>query len=181
MIASRKKSTRRGITPIIAVILLLLMTVAAAGAAFLWITKFQGLVNQQVNKQLGSEQRCEGIKLSIDQVWFESDTLPTYISFTLRNAGTYNLKYDEWKVITVTGGVAGKTTHFANTLNCSGSLCTISLTNSSASPTWDVGASYRVTCYSWAGTDVEENDVYSVTAQPPCGTPATNSVVYTTG
>ena len=185
MIASRKKSTRRGITPIIAVILLLLMTVAAAGAAFLWITKFQGLVSQQMNKQLGSEQRCEGIKLSIDQVWIEGGASPDDVKFTLRNAGSINLKPVDWMKITVTGGVTGKSTSVANCLNgtggtagCAG-ICDATITNTS---NWNSGDTYQVTCSGWAGDvapEIEENDVYAVTAQPDCGTPATNSAVFT--
>jgi len=185
-IVSRKKSTRRGITPIIAVILLLLMTVAAAGAAFLWITKFQGLVSQQMNKEVGSEQRCEGIQLSIDQVWIVGGD-QSVIEFTLRNAGTYNLKEAEWKAITVTGGVAGKRQDVSDGLNRGGPLDQGRCNLSDPVPTqWDVGASYKVTCTQWGDTwpesyeDIQENDVYTVTAQPPCGTPATNSVTYTT-
>jgi len=177
-IVSKKKSTRRGITPIIAVILLLLMTVAAAGAAFLWITKFQGLVSQQMNKQLGSEQRCEGIKLSIDQVWLTSPN----ISFTLRNAGTYNLKKaNEWEAITITGGVSGGTQSFTNVIGAANTSTTPCFATVTIPDPWLVGATYKITCADWfTAADPDENDVYAVTAQPPCGTPATNSVVYTT-
>ncbi|PIO00221.1 hypothetical protein COT72_02415 [archaeon CG10_big_fil_rev_8_21_14_0_10_43_11] len=38
----------RGVTPIIATVLLLMMTVAAAGAAYLWMTSLQGLIQSEV-------------------------------------------------------------------------------------------------------------------------------------
>lgn len=151
------------------------------GGSFIWVTKFQGLVGQQMNKQLGSEQRCEGIKLSIDQVWIKGTS---DIAFTLRNAGSYSLKPDEWHAITVTGGVSGKKAGFSKGLNSSGggvggSGCFVSIDEISAGEIWNSGSSYTVSCPAWVGSDVAEDDVYSVTAQPHCGTPATNSVVMT--
>ena len=44
--------SKRGVTPVIAIILLLMMTVAAAGAAYLWITKIQKTITTQAEKQI---------------------------------------------------------------------------------------------------------------------------------
>jgi flagellin-like protein len=56
MMTNTKKNrllrSKRGITPVIAIILLLMMTVAAAGAAYLWITKIQKTITTQAEKQI---------------------------------------------------------------------------------------------------------------------------------
>jgi flagellin-like protein len=48
----RLERSKRGVTPVIAIILLLMMTVAAAGAAYLWITKIQKTITTQAEKQI---------------------------------------------------------------------------------------------------------------------------------
>lgn len=44
--------SRRGVTPVIAIILLLMMTVAAAGSAYLWITKISKTITASAEKNI---------------------------------------------------------------------------------------------------------------------------------
>lgn len=78
---------KRGITPIIAVILLLLMTVAAAGAAYLWLTKIQGMMTESITGNIIGSQRAQGTKFCIDEPSNSTDR----IVFTLRNCGSYDV------------------------------------------------------------------------------------------
>jgi len=175
-----KRKSRKGITPVIAVILLLLMTVAAAGAAFLWITKFQGLVSAQMNNQLTNQQRCQGILLTIDNIWNDEYG----ISFVMRNAGSVNLKVAELNKTTVTGGVSGKPVIFTNGISIGywSANTTCGMDSPPPSPyTWNVGESYKVTCNEDPfvdDSDVADNDVYAITITPPCGNGAVNSFTY---
>lgn len=43
-------SPRKGITPVIAIVMLLMMTVAAAGGAYVWITKIQSQIQRRTTR-----------------------------------------------------------------------------------------------------------------------------------
>lgn len=83
---------KRGITPIIAIILLLLMTVAAAGAAYLWITKIQGMMTESITGGFLSGQKAENTKICIDTPWKDS----TDLKFTIRNCGKYDISASDF-------------------------------------------------------------------------------------
>ncbi len=88
-----KTTTRRGVSPIIAVILLLLMTVAAAGAAYLWMTKLQTMMTESVTGSFLQSSKAQGTRFCIDSVWDTgvSGTPQHAIAFTLRNCGDYDV------------------------------------------------------------------------------------------
>lgn len=52
--------SKRGVTPVIAIILLLMMTVAAAGAAYLWITKISESMKSSAEKDISSKLQSAG-------------------------------------------------------------------------------------------------------------------------
>ena len=180
----KRKRSRRGITPVIAIILLLLMTVAAAGAAFLWITKFQSMVGQQMNKQLSDQQRCQLIQMSVDDVWANDpadpqDDADNMMIFTLRNAGSINLREDEWEAISVTGGIDQKKRFTSTTLEGTPGQaveqCYVNI-----STNFDAQTTHKVICFGFADDpNWEDNDVYTIIVQPGCGTGSQGSWVYT--
>lgn len=47
--------TRKGITPVVAIVLLLMMTVAAAGAAFTWFSQMQEQVQDRASSELNRQ------------------------------------------------------------------------------------------------------------------------------
>lgn len=93
-----KKTTRRGVSPIIAVILLLLMTVAAAGAAYLWMTKLQTMMTESVTGSFLQSSKAQGTRFCIDSIWDTgaTGTPANAISFTLRNCGDYDVTSAEF-------------------------------------------------------------------------------------
>ncbi len=78
---------RRGITPVVAVILLLLMTIAAAGAAYLWVTKLQQLITERATSQWLDVGKKTQTKFGIDSAWRKNTTL----CFTVVNQGAYSI------------------------------------------------------------------------------------------
>lgn len=78
---------RRGITPVVAVILLLLMTIAAAGAAYLWITRLSTMITTGATEGFVESQRKQNTRYTLDTVWNESNT----IFLVIRNSGSYEL------------------------------------------------------------------------------------------
>ncbi len=88
---------RKGITPVVAIILLLLMTIAAAGAAYIWVTRLQGTLEETSGGGISDTQRRTNTRLSIENIYNES----TYITAVLRNIGTYDLVADDLKKVTI--------------------------------------------------------------------------------
>lgn len=88
---------RKGITPVVAVILLLLMTIAAAGAAYLWITKLQDIITQSATGDLSESLRKQNTRYTIDTVWNESDD----IMIVIRNSGSYELPASDFDKTTI--------------------------------------------------------------------------------
>ena len=52
---SRLFNTKKGITPVIAIVLLVMMAVGIAGGAFIWITRFSEQAQQKTTEQMGKE------------------------------------------------------------------------------------------------------------------------------
>ncbi len=99
---SRLSNGRRGITPIVAIILLLLMTIAAAGAAYVWITRLQSIITTGATEQFIQQQQKQNTRLSIETIWAENPTNPSWppngtapsqniLFFVIRNTGTYDI------------------------------------------------------------------------------------------
>ncbi|MCK5177192.1 MAG: hypothetical protein KAQ92_05690 [Candidatus Aenigmarchaeota archaeon] len=78
---------RKGVEGIIAVVLLLMMTVAIAGAAFIWLTKMQNDMQDDVSKQQEEMKKKASSSLVIDAAWATALNTPTHIM--LRNNGQY--------------------------------------------------------------------------------------------
>ncbi len=81
----------RGITPVIAIILLLLMTVAAAGAAYIWISRVQEQISSQTSTGLEAQLREMYARLAIDSIWNQS----SQVCLTIRNRGTESVSEDD--------------------------------------------------------------------------------------
>ena len=67
--------SKKGITPVIAIVLLLMMTVAAAGAAFVWITEISEKFREKTSQRLGKE-------LKIKSISCEDNNIDVFISNT---------------------------------------------------------------------------------------------------
>lgn len=80
----------KGITPVIAIILLLLMTVAAAGAAYIWISRVQEQISSQTSTGLEANLQQMYMRLGIDSVWNQT----TRLCLTIRNQGMESLSED---------------------------------------------------------------------------------------
>lgn len=104
---------KRGVSPIIAVILLLLMTVAAAGAAYLWITKIQSMMTESVTGSFLQSTKAQETKFCIESVWNST----TQIIFTMRNCGSYDVTQSDF----------GQTGYYVDSVK---TLCTPDVTNS---------------------------------------------------
>ncbi|MCK5476696.1 MAG: hypothetical protein KAI55_02145 [Candidatus Aenigmarchaeota archaeon] len=78
---------RKGVEGIIAVVLLLMMTVAIAGAAFVWLTKMQKGIQDDVTKQQEEMKKKASSSLIIDAAWTTAIGSPMHIM--LRNNGQY--------------------------------------------------------------------------------------------
>ena len=155
------------------------------GGSFLWMTKFQSMIGQQMNTQLSDQQRCQLVTLAVDDVWFDFENYTVH--FTLRNAGSVNLKSSEWQAITVSGGVSGKDSFFAHSLRDASVTETLTdgewcgVRSLSSEDHFNAQTTQVVTCQGFIeeGYLVEETDMYTVTVQPGCGTGAQESVNYT--
>ena len=86
-------SKRKGVEGIIAVVLLLMITVAVAGAAFMWLTKMQREIQDDVNKQQQEMMDKARAGLTITSVW--KPTTSGNIKILLRNSGRYSFSDDE--------------------------------------------------------------------------------------
>ncbi len=84
MIGKLKKS-KRGLSPVIAVILLLMMTVAAAGAAFYWLSRIQGQMQGGVESYEG--RIFENMASNIDVLDADYSTSTENITMFLQNTG----------------------------------------------------------------------------------------------
>ena len=80
--------SRKGLTPVIAIILLLMMTVAAAGAAFFWFVRIQS--EMQGGTESYSEQLSETIasRADVSEVDVTSDES---LKIIVRNIGNANI------------------------------------------------------------------------------------------
>ena len=81
--------SKKGITPIIAIILLLMMTVAAAGAAFFWLTRIQGQLQGGAETYQARVFETMASQVNIDDVTYYSMDDDGYenITIILRNSG----------------------------------------------------------------------------------------------
>ena len=84
--------SKKGITPIVAIILLLMMTVAAAGTSFYWLIKIQSQM------QGGTEQYQENVfdRLASTVNWLDADYNATseVLTIYLQNVGTTDIPLD---------------------------------------------------------------------------------------
>jgi flagellin-like protein len=113
------KHGRKGIDAVVAVILLLLMTIAAAGAAYLWITRLSTMVQTTAQESFLEQQRKQGTRYSLDSIW----NVTTDLVFTVRNTGSYDIPGADFDKSTMfinnigfpfgPAGMAGKTCTYA--------------------------------------------------------------------
>jgi len=85
----RSRSSKKGLTPIIAVILLLMMTVAAAGAAFFWFIRVQGELqggSEQFSQEL-SKKVSSKAEVVLAEYQYESSGNGN-ITFVVKNTGS---------------------------------------------------------------------------------------------
>lgn len=57
--------TRRGVTPVIAIVLLLMMTVAAAGGAYTWFSQMQQDIMSQTEQDIQTSFSVKGLQCNI--------------------------------------------------------------------------------------------------------------------
>ena len=167
----RRGRRRKGITPVIAIILLLLMTVAAAGAAFLWIGKFQEEVMAWSRRNQQEEMRCTSIAFSVSDIHERGSG---DLGFILRNSGSINIPSDELELISVT--VISPTATDVYTLghNASGEVCEAKALASSEN--FRDGTHTLVVCTGLFGSP-SEGDEYMVKVQHGCGGSAEGSQI----
>lgn len=79
-------STRKGITPVIAIVLLLMMTVAAAGMAYVWVRGVQEDTQKSVGDTLKTKTEQMSGEVTIDNV-YENGTADVFL-ISVRNTGT---------------------------------------------------------------------------------------------
>ena len=77
------KKSRKGVTPVIAVLLLLMMTVAAAGGAYVWISQLQDDFMERTSSEIDDWDREAGIE--------DLDCIEDTVSVRLRNSGDRTL------------------------------------------------------------------------------------------
>ncbi|MCJ7479336.1 MAG: hypothetical protein MUP63_04130 [Candidatus Nanohaloarchaeota archaeon QJJ-7] len=61
-----RTSSRKGVTPIVAIVLLLMMTVAAAGAAYTWFSQMQQQLQEEAESELSSDLSVKDMECSAD-------------------------------------------------------------------------------------------------------------------
>lgn len=71
-------ASRKGITPVVAIILLLMMTVAAAGAAFTWFSQMQEQLQGQAERDLNTQ---------LDVKDLQCDSGANYVNVSITNTG----------------------------------------------------------------------------------------------
>lgn len=84
--------SKKGITPIIAVILLLMMTVSAAGAAFYWLVKIQG--QMQGGTEQYEEKSFERMASTVAILAVNYNITSEYLDLYLQNLGTTTIALD---------------------------------------------------------------------------------------
>ncbi len=68
------------------------MTVAAAGAAYLWITKIQSMMTESVTGGFLQTTKAQETKFCIESVWNST----TQVVFTMRNCGSYDVTQSDF-------------------------------------------------------------------------------------
>ena len=135
-----------------------------------------------MSPQLREQQRCQLTQLAVDDVWPVDASNPAtgdaVMLFSLRNSGSINLNEEEWKAISVTGGVENKdlfsSTTLINGFGTAVGQCYVNITGE-----FDAQMTRKVACIGFGGeSNWENNDVYTITVQPACGTGGQNSWVY---
>jgi len=81
--------SKKGITPIIAVILLLMMTVAAAGASFYWLIKIQG--EMQGGTEQYQEKTFERMASNVNWQGADFNSTNEQLTLYLQNVGTTDI------------------------------------------------------------------------------------------
>ncbi|RLG14559.1 MAG: hypothetical protein DRN66_01690 [Candidatus Nanohalarchaeota archaeon] len=84
---------RKAVTPVIAVVLLLMMTVAVGGVAFMWITKMQKGMQDDITEQQEAMTKKASASLVIDSAWSTAAAAQTHI--LIRNNGQYTFTSSE--------------------------------------------------------------------------------------
>lgn len=86
--------SKKGITPIIATVILLMMTVAAAGAAYLWMTNLQGLIQTEVEGTATFVTSQSALQFDVVHrrcIAYSSPSTPNIIEAVLLNSGTKDI------------------------------------------------------------------------------------------
>ncbi len=78
--------SRKGVTPVVAIILLLMMTVAAAGAAYTWFTNMQDKFQEQAAGQIQTE-------LSVRDLQCDADA--EEVELALSNSGSTDIQLND--------------------------------------------------------------------------------------
>ncbi len=84
----------KGVTPIIATVLLLMMTVAAAGAAYLWMTNLQSLIQSEVEGTATFITTQSALQFDVrfkKCLAYDNPGNPNIIQVTLENTGTSDI------------------------------------------------------------------------------------------
>ncbi|MEM7826785.1 MAG: archaellin/type IV pilin N-terminal domain-containing protein [Candidatus Aenigmatarchaeota archaeon] len=99
--------TRKGISPIIAIVLLLMITISMVGFAYVWFTRITGSAFNQSRTEQENIQKQQGQRVIIDNILGNQ--------LTLRHVGTYPVTKDELGVFI--NGVATSITSGCDTIN----------------------------------------------------------------
>ena len=83
---------RKAVTPVIAVVLLLMMTVAVGGVAFMWLTKMQEDMQDDISKQQEEMRKKATAGLTITAAWEDSGGT---IAILVRNSGSYTFNSED--------------------------------------------------------------------------------------
>lgn len=158
---------RKGITPVVAIILLLLMTIAAAGAAYLWITKLQGILAESAQGSWVDTQRKTNSKISIESIYNDTNG---HLYLVLRNVGTYDFTTSDQSKITLYIDEQLKTQRSstgASDLPTTSPAVNCLLWSGSTASTFSEGATMSVNCTSAYGSDPTKTVIVKI--EPPFG------------
>ena len=89
MVFKNRKSVKKGITPVIAIVLLLMMTVAAAGLAYEFIMSMSETQTKAIEEQMGSQS--DKMRMDLRVLQLQNNTPDTNITFYLKNVGSIEL------------------------------------------------------------------------------------------
>ena len=88
--------SKKGITPVIAIVLLLMLTVASAAGAYYWITSMQSGLQENAEGTIGSASMGGEYSITTLSGGIDCDSTSDEITVFVRNQGTLSIPSGTW-------------------------------------------------------------------------------------